>query len=392
MNSNGQASSSGVSSGPPGSNHVGSLNHARPAIIRRSHDSGFDMISSSNNTREQQSPLKSVPSAMDMHVRWIQDPTTTTTIGGLGANNPHDPLDHLINPATLGGDELMHLLDLIQAKSEKLKSEVDPQQKRGLQAINEDSSPIGKPRFSKQKFTKSRFWYKFFFYFFSAEVEVEQLRREKLLLLQRVSELESGAISGQSSASRPRGEGSSNMSGAGDSESSISGIVHSVHIRTGGIGGDQTPSVTSISPPKRTSNNNTRSASQSDLLSAAKSELTAAELQQQQHGGGGGGVHIEIKNLSKSQDHLAGIGSSASSNSTTTGPSPRLKSNTSGGSSGGGLAHGSTAGASGSSRRSNPQGGSVSVINLKQTSVDNLPHRASSSGDLAKGRYMSPNR
>ena len=182
------------------------------------------------------------------------------------------------------------------------------------------------------------------------------------------------------------------MSGAGDSESSISGIVHSVHIRTGGIGGDQTPSVTPISPPKRTSNNNTRSASQSDLLSAAKSELTTAELQQQQHGGGGGGVHIEIKNLSKSQDHLAGIGSSASSNSTTTGPSPRLKSNTSGGSSGGGLAHGSTAGASGSSRRSNPQGGSVSVINLKQTSVDNLPHRASSSGDLAKGRYMSPNR
>ena len=231
----------------------------------------------------------------------------------------------------------------------------------------------------------------YIFISFSAEVEVEQLRREKLLLLQRVSELESGAISGQSSASRPRGEGSSNMSGAGDSESSISGIVHSVHIRTGGIGGDQTPSVTSISPPKRTSNNNTRSASQSDLLSAAKNELTAAELQQQQHGGGGG-VHIEIKNLSKSQDHLAGIGSSASSNSTTTGPSPRLKSNTSGGSSGGGLAHGSTAGASGSSRRSNPQGGSVSVINLKQTSVDNLPHRASSSGDLAKGRYMSPNR
>ena len=166
MNSNGQASSSGVSSGPPGSNHVGSLNHARPAIIRRSHDSGFDMISSSNNTREQQSPLKSVPSAMDMHVRWIQDPTTTTTIGGLGANNPHDPLDHLINPATLGGDELMHLLDLIQAKSEKLKSEVDPQQKRGLQAINEDSSPIGKPRFSKQKFTKSKFWYIIFILLF----------------------------------------------------------------------------------------------------------------------------------------------------------------------------------------------------------------------------------
>ena len=47
------------------------------------------------------------------------------------------------NPALLGGDELMHLLDLIQAKSEKLKSDIDPHQKRGLQAINEDSSPIG---------------------------------------------------------------------------------------------------------------------------------------------------------------------------------------------------------------------------------------------------------
>ena len=151
--------------------------------------------------------------------------------------------------------------------------------------------------------------------------------------------------------------------------------------------------MTSISPPKRTSN---RSVSQSDLLSAAKNETTAAE----QHGGlggGGVGVHIEIKNLSKSQDHLA------STSASSTGPSPRLKSTSSGISSGGlggsaaaaaaaaaaiGAASGSS---SGTSRRSNPQGGSVSVINLKQ-SVDNLPHRASSSGDLAKGRYMSPNR
>ena len=180
------------------------------------------------------------------------------------------------------------------------------------------------------------------------------------------------------------------MSGAGDSESSISGIVHSVHIRTGG-GGDQTPSVTSISPPKRTSN---RSVSQSDLLSAAKNEATAAD----QHGGlggGGVGVHIEIKNLSKSQDHLA------STSASSTGPSPRLKSTSSGISSGGlggsaaaaaaAAAIGASGSSSGTSRRSNPQGGSVSVINLKQ-SVDNLPHRASSSGDLAKGRYMSPNR
>ena len=129
MNSNGQASSSGVSSGPPGSNHVGSLNHARPAIIRRSHDSGFDMIRD-QQIRDQQSPLKS-----GMDVRWIQD----------------SELLDFGNPALLGGDELMHLLDLIQAKSEKLKSDIDPHQKRGLQAINEDSSPIGNVTYTKIK-------------------------------------------------------------------------------------------------------------------------------------------------------------------------------------------------------------------------------------------------
>ena len=178
-------------------------------------------------------------------------------------------------------------------------------------------------------------------------------------MLQRVSELESGAISGQSSNSRPR-EGSSNMSGAEGSESSISGIVHSVHIRTGGSGQD-TPSVTSLSPPKRTTTN--RSVSQSDLLSASKTD-------QSEHGG----VHIEIKNMSRSQDHLAtalNAPAGAVAGASGAGPSPRLK--------------------SGSARRSSAHGGSVSVINLKQ-SVDNLPHRASSSGDLAKGRYVSPNR
>ena len=80
--------------------------------------------------------------------------------------------------------------------------------------------------------------------------EVEQLRRERLLLLQRVAELESGSHNGSSqnssSASRqigqnasnsvhsgPKLEGSSHISAGTESESSISGIVHSVHIRTG---------------------------------------------------------------------------------------------------------------------------------------------------------------
>ena len=145
VNSNGQASSSGVSSGPPGSNHVGSLNHARPAIIRRSHDSGFDQAGTilvQHSTRDQQSPLKSGMT----DVRWSNHHQM----------DPLDPLllDHRVhspNPgagAALGAgsaaDELMHLLDLIQVKSEKLKSDLDPTQKRAaLQAITEDSSPLG---------------------------------------------------------------------------------------------------------------------------------------------------------------------------------------------------------------------------------------------------------
>ena len=72
--------------------------------------------------------------------------------------------------------------------------------------------------------------------------EVEQLRRERLLLLQRVAELESGSHGSQSSASRQHQTSNSGNNGpkegshisAGtESESSISGIVHSVHIRTG---------------------------------------------------------------------------------------------------------------------------------------------------------------
>ena len=74
-------------------------------------------------------------------------------------------------------------------------------------------------------------WYFSYFPYFS-EVELEKLRREKLFLIQRVSELESGAISGQPSAPQPR-EGSSNMyaTRSEDCESSISGIVHEVRIQ-----------------------------------------------------------------------------------------------------------------------------------------------------------------
>ena len=76
----------------------------------------------------------------------------------------------------------MHLLDLIHFKSEKLQSEIAQDlnpNRRGssqhLQAISEDEV-----------------------------TEVEQLRRERLLLMQRVAELEGSAISGQSSQSNSR--------------------------------------------------------------------------------------------------------------------------------------------------------------------------------------------
>ena len=103
VNSNGQASSSGVySGGPPGSNNVGSLGrHAgQPTVAaaatvmhRRLHDSGFSPDPGNKGT----------------DVRWTS----------------HNLLDQeLVLPNA--EDELMHLLDLIHAKSEKLKSELVP--------------------------------------------------------------------------------------------------------------------------------------------------------------------------------------------------------------------------------------------------------------------------
>lgn len=88
VNSNGQASSSGVYSGPPGSNNVGSLGRS---VMRRLHDSGF----SPDASRGDRTPLD---------VRWA---------------NPPEGF-----PVPDSEDELMHLLDLIHLKSERLKTEL----------------------------------------------------------------------------------------------------------------------------------------------------------------------------------------------------------------------------------------------------------------------------
>ncbi len=290
--SNGQASSSGVySGGPPypGSNNIGSL--GRSSVMRRLHDSGF-------------SP--------DM--------------------NNSDQI--------LAEDELMHLLDLIQLRSEKLKSEIaqDGTQRKnssntGLHAISEDDV-----------------------------TEVEQLRRERLLLLQRVAELESGSgggnMSGHSSSGHSKSKEPTGNVSAGESESSISGIVHSVHIRTG----QQDPSSSGSPVISQSSQSTIASFRRPAARSISQSDLNKSNLE-----AGSNSVHIEIKNMSKSQDQL----SSAN-------PSRILRSST-----------------SGSSRRSSISSAlsqQVSVVNLKHASVDNLPQQVTGQAGGGKNRYLSPNR
>lgn len=210
------------------------------------------------------------------------------------------------------------------------------------------------------------------------ELEVEQLRRERFMLLQRVAELESG-LSGHSSRIE-RGNsnskeltGNSSATGASgaltgnESESSISGIVHSVHIRTGqqdsvtSVTKDpsSSPSVTSVTPASSSSQplaqqpsskKTSRSISQSDLLDNHQ-------------------VHIEIKNMSKSQEVL----------------------------------NNSSKARSGLNRRSSlAMTPSVSVVNLKHGSADNLPqmsskrfisnpNKASNFGQPSKSQMLRPN-
>ena len=107
VHSNGQASSSGVySGGPPGSNNVGSLGQPRvqqPVMHRRLHDSGFspDPVNKDRGS----------------DVRWSGQ-----------HEHQHETSE----------DELMHLLDLIHAKSERLKSDLgstDSPKNRTLQVI-----------------------------------------------------------------------------------------------------------------------------------------------------------------------------------------------------------------------------------------------------------------
>ena len=195
------------------------------------------------------------------------------------------------------------------------------------------------------------------------------------MLLQRVAELESG-LSGHSSRIERGNSNSKELTGnvssatggaltGNESESSISGIVHSVHIRTGqqdsvtSVTKDpsSSPSVTSVTPSSQpvaqpSSNKKTnRSISQSDLLDNHQ-------------------VHIEIKNMSKSQEVL----------------------------------NNSSKARSGVNRRSSlaMTTPSVSVVNLKHGSADNLPqmsskrfisnpNKASNFGQPSKSQMLRPN-
>ena len=195
------------------------------------------------------------------------------------------------------------------------------------------------------------------------------------MLLQRVAELESG-LSGHSSRIERGNSNSKELTGnvssatggaltGNESESSISGIVHSVHIRTGqqdsvtSVTKDpsSSPSVTSVTPSSQpvaqpsSSKKTNRSISQSDLLDNHQ-------------------VHIEIKNMSKSQEVL----------------------------------NNSSKARSGVNRRSSlaMTTPSVSVVNLKHGSADNLPqmsskrfisnpNKASNFGQPSKSQMLRPN-
>jgi hypothetical protein len=136
------------------------------------------------------------------------------------------------------------------------------------------------------------------------ELEVDTLRREREVLISRIGELESENANTHGRVSQLEGEifrltSNSGTSSSAGSESkkaviekkeggdTIAGIIHSVHIRTGG--GDE--------GIRRT----TRSVSQGDLSVPTQGVLRTI--------GPGSSVNIEIKNgelvKSRSQDHLA---------------------------------------------------------------------------------------
>jgi len=142
------------------------------------------------------------------------------------------------------------------------------------------------------------------------ELEVDTLRREREVLISRIGELESENANTHGRVSQLEGEiirltsnnNNNNNSSGSESKKAViekkeaetaAGIIHSVHIRTGG--GDE--------GIRRT----TRSVSQGDLTSPV--QLRNAASASSASAAAGSSVNIEIKNgeliKSRSQDHLA---------------------------------------------------------------------------------------
>lgn len=275
----GQASSSGVSSGPLGSS-IGRSRRSGPmgqVASENKSDSGFINTESNKDAGHPD------------HMRWSYEDEA--------AAGPTTSHSH--------GDELMTLLDLIQAKSERLRLETASDAASGGLATRKRLRVISENDFLHHQQRP-------------LEAELEALHRERTLLIQRVAELE--ARRGSSS----KGEAGSSPLLSGDSESSISGIVHSVHIRTGGENGSASVGSSGLSQGRQ---KRSKSVSHTDLH---HDPSTAGQP----------GVHIEIKNMSKSQEFINTGNNSALH---------RL---------------------AGKSSTSRPVG--VSVVSLKQP--DNLPH------------------
>ncbi len=315
-------SSSGVSSGPPGSNNIGSIGGRAGGIRGRSSSTSGPPGGGQRGSLEQPRNDSGFGGATLLPGGGATPTTTDAVMAGAGGARgmPLDVRWLELEPGPLyyqDADELTLLLELIQAKSERLRSEavvsshlgangaselLDPDSRasRRLQAINEESKagipgldvPVGS--------------------------EVDLLRRENVLLMNRVSELESAQGTGGAGLDQAQ---------SGDSESSVSGIVHSVHIRTGEDGTQQpnsSSSVTAITtttttpgvpaggsgipggarPPRAS-----RSVSHSDLLTADSNQVEPHHKRGSSASSGGPGVQIEIKgsnhHLSRSQDHLA---------------------------------------------------------------------------------------
>ena len=157
------------------------------------------------------------------------------------------------------------------------------------------------------------------------EVEVDVLRREREILLQRIGDLELENANNNSGVSSSGGKSDKSANGGkgsgGDSNSNEpAGIIHSVHIRTGGSGGSISGNSSSSNYQSATNSNIGQSAIQNNLLQKPQTGTSSStsDLLRLPLNGGGSGANIggtPSKRSSRSASHsdLLNVASSADS-------------------------------------------------------------------------------